>query len=64
MFPDPKEQQAKLALLGMAGAIGNVLGLVLAGVVMLADYRWFFRLIAIICVLFGESLPFHDQASG
>lgn len=24
LFPDPKEQQAKLALLGMAGAVGNV----------------------------------------
>lgn len=32
MFPNPKEQQAKLALLGLAGAIGNILGLVLAGV--------------------------------
>ncbi|WVQ78052.1 hypothetical protein IAT38_000133 [Cryptococcus sp. DSM 104549] len=52
MFPDPEEQQAKLALLGLAGAIGNVLGLVLAGVCMLANYRWFFRVIAIICVVF------------
>lgn len=26
MFPDPAEQAAKLALLGMAGAVGNVLG--------------------------------------
>ncbi|RSH87263.1 hypothetical protein EHS25_003172 [Saitozyma podzolica] len=53
MFPNPKEQQAKLALLGMSGAIGNVLGLVLAGLTMLANYRWFFRLIAIICLVFG-----------
>ncbi|KAK8869869.1 hypothetical protein IAR55_000437 [Kwoniella newhampshirensis] len=52
MFPKPEEQQAKLALLGLAGAVGNVLGLVLAGVCMLANYRWFFRVIAIICVLF------------
>jgi MFS family permease len=27
MFPEPKEQAAKLGLLGMAGALGNVLGL-------------------------------------
>lgn len=27
MFPDPATQQAKLALLGLAGATGNVLGL-------------------------------------
>ncbi|OCF36546.1 efflux protein EncT [Kwoniella heveanensis CBS 569] len=52
MFPEPKEQQAKLALLGLAGAVGNVLGLVLAGICMLANYRWFFRVLAIICVLF------------
>ncbi|WVQ71602.1 hypothetical protein IAR50_001142 [Cryptococcus sp. DSM 104548] len=52
MFPEPTEQQAKLALLGMSGAIGNVLGLVLAGLCMLANYRWFFRLIAILCVVF------------
>ncbi|WVQ78053.1 hypothetical protein IAT38_000134 [Cryptococcus sp. DSM 104549] len=52
MFPDPEEQQRKLALLGLAGAIGNVLGLVIAGVCMLANYRWFFRVIAIICIVF------------
>ncbi|WVW83145.1 hypothetical protein I302_105163 [Kwoniella bestiolae CBS 10118] len=52
MFPEPKEQQGKLALLGMAGAVGNVLGLVLAGICMLANYRWFFRVLAILCVLF------------
>ncbi|WVF72255.1 hypothetical protein IAT40_007067 [Kwoniella sp. CBS 6097] len=52
MFPEPKEQQAKLALLGLAGAVGNVLGLVLAGICMLANYRWFFRVLAILCVLF------------
>lgn len=27
MFPNPDEQQKKLALLGMAGGLGNVLGL-------------------------------------
>lgn len=53
MFPDPKIQQGKLAFLGLSGAAGNVLGLVLAGLCMLANYRWFFRLVAIICILFS-----------
>ncbi|ORY32785.1 major facilitator superfamily domain-containing protein [Naematelia encephala] len=53
MFPDPVEQQGKLALLGLSGASGNVLGLVLAGLTMLASYPWFFRLMAIICLSFS-----------
>lgn len=53
MFPDPEEKEKKLALLGLAGALGNVLGLVLAGITMLASYHWFFRLMAIICIVFG-----------
>lgn len=40
MFPNPQEKEKKLALLGMAGALGNVLGLVLAGLTMLASYHW------------------------
>ena len=39
MFPDPEEQQGKLALLGLAGATGNVFGLLLAGVCMLQSYK-------------------------
>jgi MFS family permease len=50
MFPNPKEQQAKLALLGLAGAAGNVLGLVLAGLAMLKGYSVFFQLMAGICL--------------
>lgn len=34
MYPNPKEQQGKLALLGLSGAVGNILGLVLAGICM------------------------------
>ncbi|OWZ51699.1 hypothetical protein C351_03567 [Cryptococcus neoformans c8] len=52
MFPEADEQQKKLALLSLSGAIGNVLGLVLAGICMLANYKWFFRVLAIICVAF------------
>lgn len=40
MFPDPVIQQKKLSVLGLAGALGNVLGLLLAGVCMLANYRY------------------------
>lgn len=39
MFPDPVIQQKKLAVLGLAGALGNVLGLLLAGVAMLENYQ-------------------------
>lgn len=53
MFPNPKEQQAKLALLGLAGAAGNVLGLVLAGLAMLKGYSVFFQLMAGICLAFS-----------
>ncbi|WWD03085.1 hypothetical protein V865_001131 [Kwoniella europaea PYCC6329] len=52
MFPTPEEQQKKLALMSLAGGLGNVLGLVLAGLCMEASYKWFFRLIAIICITF------------
>ncbi|KAL0250339.1 hypothetical protein I308_102512 [Cryptococcus tetragattii IND107] len=52
MFPESGEQQKKLALLSLSGAIGNVLGLVLAGICMLANYKWFFRVLAIICIAF------------
>jgi hypothetical protein len=53
MYPDPKEAQAKLSLLAMSGGLGNVLGLLFAGLCMLSSYRWFFRLMAIICLTFG-----------
>ena len=39
MFPDPVEQKAKLALLSLAGAAGNVLGLLIAGVCMIQSYK-------------------------
>ncbi|WVQ78044.1 hypothetical protein IAT38_000125 [Cryptococcus sp. DSM 104549] len=58
MYPEPVQQQAKLALLGLAGAVGNVLGLVLVGICMLANYRWFFRVVAILCVTFTIACVF------
>lgn len=51
MYPESTEQAAKLALLGLAGGLGNVFGLVLAGLCMKASYHWFFRVIAILCIL-------------
>ncbi|KAK4703392.1 hypothetical protein P7C70_g2833, partial [Phenoliferia sp. Uapishka_3] len=53
MYPESQERQGKLALIGLAGAIGNILGLVVAGICMLANYRWFFRVLAIICISFS-----------
>ncbi|ODO11534.1 hypothetical protein I350_00314 [Cryptococcus amylolentus CBS 6273] len=52
MFPDHKEQQAKLALLSLSGAIGNVLGLQVMTPVVRQSYKWFFRVLAIICFIF------------
>ncbi|AFR92418.2 efflux protein EncT [Cryptococcus neoformans var. grubii H99] len=51
MYPESTQQAAKLAILGLAGGLGNVFGLVLAGLCMKASYHWFFRVIAILCIL-------------
>lgn len=53
MYPDPAEQAKKLTLFGMAGALANTLGLVLAGIFLLASWRWYFRFIAIIVIPFS-----------
>jgi len=45
MYPDPADQAKKLALFGMAGALANTIALVLAGVFLLASWRWYFRFI-------------------
>ncbi|WVQ70534.1 hypothetical protein IAR50_000053 [Cryptococcus sp. DSM 104548] len=50
MYPNLDEQAPKLAILSIAGGIGNVIGFILAGLCMLASYEWFFRLIAILCL--------------
>ncbi|TYJ53179.1 hypothetical protein B9479_006207 [Cryptococcus floricola] len=51
MYPNLAEQAPKLAILSIAGGVGNVIGFILAGVCMLASYEWFFRLIAILCLI-------------
>lgn len=45
MYPEPADQAKKLALFGMAGALANTIALVLAGVFLLASWRWYFRFI-------------------
>lgn len=50
MYPDSEEQGKKLALFGMAGALANTIALILAGVFMLASWRWYFRFITILTV--------------
>lgn len=51
MYPDPVEQGKKLALFGLAGALANTISLILAGVFLLASWRWFFRFITSKCTL-------------
>ncbi|KAL8292461.1 hypothetical protein RQP46_001073 [Phenoliferia psychrophenolica] len=53
MYSDSKEREGKLGLLGLAGATGNIIGLVIAGICMLANWTWFFRVLAIICIGFS-----------
>ena len=53
MFPDPAVQAKKLALFGMAGALANTIALVLAGIFLLANWRWYFRFITIIVAPFS-----------
>ena len=53
MYPDPQEQAKKLALFGMAGALANTIALVLAGVFLLASWRWYFRFITILMAPFA-----------
>lgn len=53
MYPNPAQQAKKLALFGMAGALANTLALILAGVFLLASWRWYFRFITIIVLPFA-----------
>lgn len=53
MYPDPTEQAKKLTLFGMAGALANTIALILAGLFLLASWRWYFRFIAILVIPFS-----------
>ncbi|KAK4688624.1 hypothetical protein P7C73_g1488, partial [Tremellales sp. Uapishka_1] len=61
MYPDPVEQAGKLALFGLSGALANTIALILAGVFLLASWRWYFRFITILiapfCVLAYFIMP-------
>ena len=54
MYPEPAEQAKKLALFGMAGALANTIALVLAGVFLLASWRWYFRFIVSVLPVANE----------
>ncbi|WVQ78123.1 hypothetical protein IAT38_000204 [Cryptococcus sp. DSM 104549] len=53
MYPDPAVQGQKLALFSMSGALANTTALILAGVFLLASWRWYFRFITILVTPFS-----------
>lgn len=53
MYPDPAVQAGKLALFGLAGGLANTIALVLAGVFLLANWRWYFRFTTILVAPFA-----------
>ncbi|KAF8520827.1 major facilitator superfamily domain-containing protein [Gautieria morchelliformis] len=53
-FPDSKEQGSALAIFGAFGAVGNVTGFILGGVLTArVSWRWIFYLVAIIIIPFS-----------
>ncbi|KAF8578503.1 MFS general substrate transporter [Ramaria rubella] len=53
-FPDPQEQSRALAIFGAFGAVGNVAGFILGGVLAArVNWRWIFYLVAIIVTPFS-----------
>lgn len=52
-FPRPEEQGKKLGLFALAGALSNTLGMLLAGVFVMASWRWYFRFVAIVVLPFS-----------
>lgn len=53
MYPDPLEQAKKIGLFSMAAPLANTIALVLAGLFLLANWRWYFRFIAILVIPFA-----------
>ncbi|OCF75874.1 hypothetical protein I204_03170 [Kwoniella mangroviensis CBS 8886] len=53
MYPDPKEQTKKLSLFGVAGALSNTMAMILAGLFLLASWKWYFRFVTIIVTPFA-----------
>ena len=51
LFPDPAHQARAIALFGSAGAVGNVLGILIGAVlVQYAGWAWIFWFVAIVGV--------------
>jgi MFS family permease len=49
LFPDPAEQARAIAIFGTSGALGNIGGLLIGGVLsQLATWHWIFWVVAII----------------
>ncbi|KDQ19194.1 hypothetical protein BOTBODRAFT_486258 [Botryobasidium botryosum FD-172 SS1] len=54
MFPNPREQSRAIAIFGSAGAVGNVGGLLIGGIlVQYTTWHWIFFLITMIAVPIG-----------
>jgi MFS family permease len=54
LFPDPAHQARAISLFGSAGAIGNVLGILIgAALVQYSGWSWIFWFVAIIGILIG-----------
>ncbi|KAJ7592828.1 major facilitator superfamily domain-containing protein [Mycena floridula] len=65
-FPNPKEQSRAYAVYGAVGAVGNVAGFVIGGVLTdRLSWRWVFYLLAIIVIPFAAAswfiLPTHEN---
>lgn len=50
MYPDPTEQSGKLALYGLTGGLANTVALPIAGLFVLASWRWYFRFITMLVI--------------
>lgn len=53
MYPEPVQQAKMIGLFSLSAALANTLALVLAGVFLLADWRWFFRFVSIVVIPFS-----------
>ncbi|WVW85472.1 hypothetical protein I302_107510 [Kwoniella bestiolae CBS 10118] len=53
MYPDPEEQTKKLSLFGVAGALSDTVAMILAGLFLLASWKWYFRFVTILVTPFA-----------
>lgn len=50
LFTETTSQAAALNVFALTGAVANMIGLFISGATLLADWRWFFRLIGFIAI--------------